>query len=361
MIYKKIIGLFLFLSFQAHCMLIVNQLPKKKVVKADGASVNQCANRLTSIENYRYNESFFQNKMISDMQPVVMSNLDHKSNIQLIETCKHLYDRYALGQSNGVRHYNNCLFTLQPFDVVDYTKAMFHYAPQDEEKAKLLLRIGGDVQRDRENIMTLCRVDHSDVKAVIGFYKQLLSINNIVSILGNPTLLTRLLKQGLSPNNQDENGVPVLAWAVYAKCIEALKILLADDRANPNIQDKDALTALVVATHLDHVEILNILLLDPRTNPNMQIEYGITPLIYAAKHNKTPAIKALLANDKVDPNAGGIFGSAYHFYSGKDSEITRILSERTSLYNKYSHFIVYAGEVLLFGGLAYGAEKFFSK
>ena len=355
--YKKIIGLFLFISFQAQCMMMINQLPKKKKIKISAASVNHFAHRLISVQNYVYNEPFFQNKMISDVQPVVMSKLDHKSNIQFIRTCKHLYQKYITQQSNGMICYHKCLFTLNPFDVADYTKAMFHYAPKSEENAKILLRMGGDIQKDRENIMTLIHVDHSDEEAVMNFYKQSFSHKSMRLVLNNLILLRRLLKQGLSPNCQDQEGWGALARAVLNNNIEALKILLAHPKIDPNMQDQIGVCALTTAVHDEKVEVLKILLADNRIDANIGNGRGVTPLSYAARFNKEQSLRILLSHEKVNPNAGGIFSSAYSVYSGDNKEIMDLLSERTSFFRKYSEYMVYGGLALTGGLMEYLYKK----
>jgi ankyrin repeat protein len=359
MYYKKIAGLFLFLSAQIHCMLMVNQLPKKIVLSAEEIYLRNCRiEAAISKKNYEFNESFFQNKMIPDVQPVIMSKLDHKSNIQFIRTCKHLYQKYITQQSNGMICYHNCLFTLNPFDVADYTKAMFHYAPKNEENAKILLRIGGDIQKDRENIMALIHVNHSDEEAVMNFYKQSLPSRNVEFILSNLVLLRRLLELGLSPNCQNEKGSCALTLAVLNNNVEALKILLAHPKTDPNIQNGGGLCALMLAVHDENVEALKILLADNRIDANIQTKKGVTPLSYAAIFNKEQALRILLSHDKIDPNAGGnIFSSAYSVYSGDDKEIIDFLSERTSFFRKYSEYMVYGGLALAGGLMEYLHKK----
>jgi hypothetical protein len=365
---KKIAGIFLCLSFQAHGMLTVNQLPKKIVSKKDQILVYNAAKyRVASIENGQYNQSFFTNSMVPDTQFNVMSSLDHRSNIQFIRTNKYLYDQYVKKAFDGRIIYKNCLFTTIPFDFDFQTKALFHYAPQHEDQAKILLSIE-DIGGYRSKMLKKFEL-HDSHERVMYFYKQLLSGNQIGELLDSPELFQKMLKKGLSPNNgrlmrnigfssnsekflrillddprtdlniQDENGNTILMRCILQKNIKFVKMLLEDKRANPNMQAKSGYTALMYAVSVDDAEIIKVLLADNRINFSIQqhIYYGKTALDLAFLYVKMEAIKTMLKDERIEINAffkNFAYWWEYFRIYEKNPEVAQFFAKRVPFYSK---------------------------
>ena len=261
MIYKKCIGFFLFLSFQTHCMLTVNQLHKKNSIKKDRILIkNPVDNVVKNIENYRYNASFFHNSMISDLQSIVIHNLDHMSAIQFIRTNKYLYDRYTESTPNGTR-YKKCLFTTIPFNFDCYIRALFHYAPQQEDETKILLSIKDKaITSAHSKILTKVGIEMSDMQSVINFYKQVFTTRQIELLSYAPAFVQEMLKKGLSPNAKSPEYA--LIWAaIYLNKKDLLHMLVTDDRADTMIKDNKGNTVFGLAIMLNEPKLLKILLM----------------------------------------------------------------------------------------------------
>ncbi len=298
---KKIVGLFLLVSVQTHCMLTMNRLPMQRIVSEEGRSK----------KNYHYNKSFFQNKMIPDMQPVVMSNLDHRSNIQFIATSKHLYNRYVQQKENG-GVYHHYLFTNHPFQfspTVDfnvyfdcYSRALFHYAPHQEAQTKILLSIEDEIIQDAaaEMLKTL-KVNDSNENAVMSFYRQEFTDAQFYLLVRDPAFLQAMLKRGISPNAECDKKY-LVHTSIAGPKKKLLKILLADSRFDPNIQDRDGNTVLHKAVWWDKIELAKMLLVDRRIDPNIQDKDGNTVFHQAIGRDKTEFVKRLLTNPELDPN-----------------------------------------------------------
>jgi hypothetical protein len=317
-------------------MLMVNQLPIKRLV----------APKVQSNKNYNYNKSFFQNKMIPDMQPVVMNNLDHRSNIQFISTSKHLYKRYVQETENG-GIYHPYLFTKHPFQFstpVDfniyfdcYSRALFHYAPQHEVQTKILLSIEDEIIQDASaEMLKKCKINGSDTNAVMNFYRQQFSWDQFCAIISDSSFLGVMLKRGVSPNAQTSLGsfltVCITSCGNYKdklKCLladpridinmadksgqialrhaalhnsEALTILLADDRCNCNIQDENGQTILMELIEDNKIEKIKILTMVHGIDFNIKDKYGRTAFIKGARFNRIEVLEMLLADHRMDPN-----------------------------------------------------------
>lgn len=293
---KKVAGIFLLLSFQAHGMLTINQLTKKMAPKKDQVLVyNVAKHRVASIENSQYNESFFTNSMVSDTQLNVMGNLDHRSNIQFIRTSKHLYDQYVKKASDGRITYRNCLFTTIPFDFDCYVGALFHYAPQHENQAKILLSIEGEaIKSAHSKILKKVEIKISNTQQVIDFYKQIFTDKQIRLLSYEHNFVKKMLKKGLSPNAKSSGGV-LMHEAVFLGNKELLDILVSDHRANRAIEGNNGITASELAITLGKTELLEILLIGSRGDIYRKQECLLT----AIRGRKTDIVKIILTHEEM--------------------------------------------------------------
>lgn len=102
----------------------------------------------------------------------------------------------------------------------------------------------------------------------------------------------KLLEDGESPNEQDENGRPALVWAVDMQNIESVRALL-EYGADVDAVDQTNKTALMDAIDKRAYGIVS-LLLDAGADPNIQFE-GVHPvLIRAVKSNDEVNVRELL-------------------------------------------------------------------
>lgn len=309
---KKIAVCFLFLSFQMSCMLVIKK-PKN-------------AHKL-SINGFK--------RIPSDIMRLIIGNLDHKSRIQLIETCTYFHKTYVD---------KDVLFSF--LSSSDYTEAMVQYARKNnQEKIQLLMHHEGqDNKTCREKILSLCCPDSiHNLQAIIDMYKKEVSCEdgdeNMGILVKNPALLQLRLKQGLSPNSKHQKGASFLNLAIVANAIESVIILLEDPRTDLNAQDKKGFTALRCAVLVGCNNILKILLGDCRTDPNVQCKNGFTVLMDATYSNNLEALKILLEDHRTDPNiqyGKGLTVIMYAFYT-KNIEMLRVLleNERTDPNMRY--------------------------
>lgn len=352
---KKIVCCLLLLSFQAFCMLIV---PSKN----DSKQIRRLADASEKIAPLHWkksdalNRQFCFNSNRYDIPTItIMSELDYKSNIQFISTCKYLYKEYGHGENSKFlfTHYVNS---------IDY-KRVINCFDNAQDFYKII---------ETDNILR----------------------QHIMILAANPICLQYFLKQGLSPNNKSDDGEPLIycfigaesaiplkillsdhrtdpnmqnkygdtALMLAACCndIEKLKILLADHRVDANIQDKNGNTALMRAVSCDSIEALKRLLEDHRVDSNIQDKDGNTAIMIAAHYNRIEALKILFAHNKV--KMGNTFYRLKSTgYLAEKLEIIQLLSEHTSLYEKCMPHVINVGAVTIAVMLLMGCEQFVKK
>ena len=84
--------------------------------------------------------------------------------------------------------------------------------------------------------------------------------------------------------------------------IEAVKLLLADERVNVNCKDSEQMTPLLRVSHQgDRIEIFKLLLADGRVDVNCKDSCQRTPLFVAVtEQNEIEILKLLLSDQRVD-------------------------------------------------------------
>ena len=110
---------------------------------------------------------------------------------------------------------------------------------------------------------------------------------------GNATAVRRRLKAGDSPDTVDETRTTALAWAVTARQVEVVKVLLSAG-ARANLADMGGLNPLHVASRLGNLKILRLLLnAKALVNTQSYID-GLTALHFACSNGHEEAMKLLL-------------------------------------------------------------------
>ncbi|NVK52103.1 MAG: ankyrin repeat domain-containing protein [Flavobacteriaceae bacterium] len=108
-------------------------------------------------------------------------------------------------------------------------------------------------------------------------------------------VINRLLKKGVSPNLNDEIGIPVLQLASQ-KGDEKMVAFLIKNGADVNCLNRVGQTPLAWAVRFGHLETAK-LLLDAGANPNKtDTKYQLTPLIAAAVNGDVKIGELLLKN-----------------------------------------------------------------
>lgn len=334
MAYKKRICLLLCVFFQAHSMQMISELPAKKLVNT--------GYEITSIENYNYNKAFFHYKMHADIEPIIISHLDHRSNIRFIMTTNYLYSKYVKQPYPGIHIYNNCLFTPHSFvsiyshfdfDFNAYNRALFHYAGTDRQRMESLLQIKDHkIQDSLKHMLQSFSVDRADRNAVAAFYQQSFSYGQIVKLGDDFQVLTTMLKRGVSPHAKCL-GNSLIKWCLANKKTKSVEVILHDDRFDPNTSGNDRWPLLCNAVWHDNMRIVQTLLDHPRMDVDKYAQDSVEDAIYKknikalklllpkvdlkkygscflhyALYNDIRAVKILLSYSEIDPNEKNAFG-----------------------------------------------------
>jgi ankyrin repeat protein len=105
----------------------------------------------------------------------------------------------------------------------------------------------------------------------------------------------RLLGEGVSPDQKDELGMPLLIWAAALGYDSLLNVLL-EDGADVNATNRTGQSALAAAARFGHMDILQALL-EKKADPNLAgSRYRLTPLMAATIGGHVDIAERLLAN-----------------------------------------------------------------
>jgi ankyrin repeat protein len=244
---------------------------------------------------------------------VIMKNMDYKSNIQFIRSCKAFHSFYA--------EKNNVLFTDHYLHPTDYMNAMIYFSRRNDiEKVKLLIKYEGEInQNNREDIVCFLgctqKTIYEDAIVVYSRKYDKDSILDVRRLIRERPVLELVLKQGYRNFNYcDEEGDTPLHRVVDVSDIDACKTLLSlGDVVDPNIQNKKGNIPLHYATIpcflVPHrYKIVRLLLDDARVDPNLKNNDGYAPLhtvidLFSHVNNQgNEALTWLLADSRVDPN-----------------------------------------------------------
>ena len=129
------------------------------------------------------------------------------------------------------------------------------------------------------------------------------------------SILKLLLEQpSTEVNLADDKGNTALHVATNSKNIEAVKILLADQRVDVNSKNSMKMTPLIIAAkEADNIDILKLLIAEPRVDVNCETANHMTALLTTALHPNIDAARLLLDDPRVDVNQmNGLGYTALH-------------------------------------------------
>jgi len=232
-----------------------------------------------------------------------MGNLDYKSNMRLIMTCKRLYTHYVAK--------NDVLFTKHYLNESAYTDAMIHFArKEDTKKIELLMAHEGPInKKNREDVQGYLKSD-----LIVDIYKKKYNSDDKFLdekirdlCINHNAFLKLILKQGYkydfnTLNEYDNTKLRRAAFITNDIAYVKSLLLLDQSLVDRNIQDKYGCTALYDAVEEKNVRMVQLFLTDPYVDCNIQNKYGCTALYRAVEKDKIEAIKFFLADPKVDRN-----------------------------------------------------------
>ncbi len=132
-----------------------------------------------------------------------------------------------------------------------------------------------------------------------------------------------LLKQGVNPNEREDDGATALAWAAM-RSNRTITALLLKAGADPNLTNEMGIGPLALAITNGSAEIVTELL-NHRANPNVARENGETPLMLAARMDRVDIMKQLIAGG-ADVNARDRkFGQTVLMWAAGTPEAVKLL------------------------------------
>ena len=257
-------------------------------------SLNGRTNRLNEIYLIDYTHHFYNFALIlkelnilKRVQELLLSQLDVQTR-NSISTEKHNNDLLVL-------HFGDLFFipTL-PYD--ESAKALLERTIV-EKKDGILYRwnLGNKiffVPTFDENLFLVASKMNTVIREVLNenevFKLSKVLLKDIEE--GQIEIVKEMLKQGIPPDIQDENGKAPLMQAVSSGQIEIAKFLLANG-ADVNLQAKDGTTALMQAVSQHHTELVK-LLLGAGADVNLQDNRGRTALMLANAENTKLLLEA---------------------------------------------------------------------
>ena len=113
-----------------------------------------------------------------------------------------------------------------------------------------------------------------------------------------------LLDGGASVNDTDGHGRNALYWAVEKGCRLPLFHRILEKIENVNAVTTDILrqTALMRAARFNHLDMVVSLMNHPGIDLNVQDRYNRTALHYAVSFNRLAIVEKLLSDDKIEPS-----------------------------------------------------------
>ena len=175
------------------------------------------------------------------------------------------------------------------------------------------MRSNGVIARAAKQTMLFACCVAGQLCCVAGAIAQHTSLREAVEASDTDSVL-ELLRSGVEPNMEDEDGKTPLHWARSAEMVRALLQFGAD----PNARDENDVTPLHDSVDLGFKDptppnpAASRLLLQAGADPNARDINGKTPLFYAA--DKDQEVVAALLEADADPNARDIEGRTPLFY-----------------------------------------------
>jgi len=229
-------------------------------------------------ELVEYKQLFFQNCMIDDIRPKIMAFMNYPTNIQFIRTCIYLYDQYNKMQDDDAQQTYAQKISLN-FDIKHYHRALFYYVPRHTERARDLLHMQ-KFKESRKELLNMFEVDDSSTECMLDFYQQKIpQCSQFLNKIQSAEDLKFVLRQGFSPNIEDDKGSTLIGTAAFYLLNGYLEVLLQDKRTDPNILDKSGTTALRSAAYHNNVKGFELLLKHSSTDPNITDYWKNTPLM----------------------------------------------------------------------------------
>lgn len=118
------------------------------------------------------------------------------------------------------------------------------------------------------------------------------------SQFNNINLLNYCLKNGVSPNENFGNGVP-LSYAAMNNQVDIVKILLSHPDISVDERDNNNNTPLMVAVLNSSIDVVKLLIKDGRSDVNASDWKGMTSLHYCARFGNVKILRILLSHGKI--------------------------------------------------------------
>lgn len=142
---------------------------------------------------------------------------------------------------------------------------------------------------------------YSLVNDVMNFTEELLPAGELTGVMeatlnGDAEEVSRLLKEGADPNEQEpEGGTTALILAADNDQLESAQILL-ENGADPNLQDNYGYTPLMGAVFMENKEMVQ-LLLEAGADPNFENEEGMSAITYAEDSGYTELVEMMTTQE----------------------------------------------------------------
>lgn len=150
----------------------------------------------------------------------------------------------------------------------------------------------------------------------------------------NLTLVSKLLKKGVSVNTADELGTPILQHAAQQGDYQMAK-LLVEHQADLNSFNRVGQTALTWAARFGHLSVADLLLRSGADANAAGVQYQLTPLIGAAVGGK-PSMAALLLENNANIDVKDVVNTASALHWAiwyNHSNIAQLLLHRGADFN----------------------------
>ena len=117
---------------------------------------------------------------------------------------------------------------------------------------------------------------------------------------GHLSIVKLLVKLGASVNNPTKTNSTPLRAACFEGCLDIVKFLIEDGKADYNIANKFDNTCLMIAAFKGHAEVVRYLL-ESGVNPNIGAKCGATALHFSSETGAMDIVKILIETGKANP------------------------------------------------------------
>lgn len=106
-----------------------------------------------------------------------------------------------------------------------------------------------------------------------------------------------------NPNCFNDQGLSALLVAFFNDDLEAIQILLENEKIDPNLKHDNDWTIMLYALVNCKEEMFDLIFADRRTDPNVKEKEGFALLAYAIFNNNYEFAKKLILDDRTDINS----------------------------------------------------------